>query len=318
MSFLYPRRRNSGKLFIIGNGFDLAHGLSTKYIDFYNYLCKTYKVAYVEEDRIVPEGSSDKDGDIVYDRTEVVEYIVNLLFRTIDVNWNNFEETLGNLDFYPDFDYLEQLFDKEGDRDWWHEGTNNEQLASELSNCVYIIGDLFEEWINTIKTFAVKQITKFADLISIQDDYFLNFNYTRTLENVYGVTNVCHIHGIQGERLLFGHGAKRHFYDDIENKYMGSEAGLELLHGLLRKDTREAIRENEDFSRKLKDGFSAVYSYGFSFGRVDQIYLKKIFKNTDTEGIVWYLHVHDESSHECQKNIIKKSGFAGTFDIFEV
>lgn len=35
-------------LFIIGNGFDLAHGLATKYNDFKEYLQKTYPQAIAD------------------------------------------------------------------------------------------------------------------------------------------------------------------------------------------------------------------------------------------------------------------------------
>mgnify|MGYP003501408859 CR=1 FL=1 len=43
----------------------------------------------------------------------------------------------------------------------------------------------------------------FKLLINPKDDLFLNFNYTKTLENLYGCNNVCHIHGCidNGEKL---------------------------------------------------------------------------------------------------------------------
>ena len=41
------------------------------------------------------------------------------------------------------------------------------------------------------------------------DDLFLNFNYTKTLEALYGLPakSVCHIHGVHGKgQLMFGDG----------------------------------------------------------------------------------------------------------------
>ena len=44
----------------------------------------------------------------------------------------------------------------------------------------------------------------------IQDSIFINFNYTKTLENLYGInqSNILHIHGCidKYEDLILGHG----------------------------------------------------------------------------------------------------------------
>jgi hypothetical protein len=147
----------------------------------------------------------------------------------------------------------------------------------------------------------------------------LNFNYTRTLEEIYGVQNVCHIHGVQGssEKLLFGHGEGRLYDEDNFSSYIGCEDGLEEIQFALRKDTDYALQKNLKFFEKIYNGFTEIYSYGFCFGDVDQIYLRKIFERSNTEKMFFYLHQYDKGKHKQQRDIIKKCGFNGGFSIFD-
>lgn len=56
--------------------------------------------------------------------------------------------------------------------------------------------------------------------------YILNFNYTDTLEKIYGEKSVFHIHGNQHSSIIFGHGN----YVDEEFDDEEFEIYLELVH----------------------------------------------------------------------------------------
>lgn len=308
------------KLFIIGNGFDLAHGMPTSYKNFHNFLQEMYP-DIDEEFAIVPEYTIGHHGEMIYKKSEVAGYLMNLLSRTIGEDWKDMENALGHLDFADDFYELPARFDHDGDRNLFHEAYDNEDLAFELSNCVPMISNFFTEWINTIDVSSDKKKPTFLSLITPETDYFLSFNYTLTLEKLYGINSVCHIHGIQGKEIIFGHGAPPLFHDEEgnfhESKFVGCETYLEGVQSALQKDTVHAIETHKNFFRSLRSGITAIYSYGFSFGEVDLIYLKEIFKNVDTRNIIWYLHAYDSKNHDKQEGALRKSGFKGSIDVFD-
>lgn len=222
------------KLFIIGNGFDKAHGLQTGYEDFHQYLKTTYPNAN-EEDEQLPEVSPTPDGGVDCDDTEAVGFITRLITQAEPKSeqWSALEESLGKLDFSEVFDWLPEQTDKEGDIDMWATSYQNEDLASILSVVIAKLSDYFTDWINTINLSNVQQIAAFENLIE-SEDVFLNFNYTETLEVVYQIENkrICHIHGKRGEELIFGHGEDESddTYDRNMRFYTGAEDILSNIH----------------------------------------------------------------------------------------
>lgn len=92
-------------------------------------------------------------------------------------------------------------------------------------------------------------IEKLRKKPSFKNSLFLNFNYTRTIEQVYGIkaSDICHIHGEVSSRtegIYFGNG------DD---------------------------EEFEGFFDRLSK-VNKIYSYGFSFSEVDMPYIEEIAK----------------------------------------
>lgn len=89
-----------------------------------------------------------------------------------------------------------------------------------------------------------------------KNSVFLNFNYTQTLEKVYSINNVNHIHGEVGDcELALGHGSQ------IENKSLNDEdddirinQGIEILNtyfGKTFKNCSKIIDENKMFFQKI-------------------------------------------------------------------
>lgn len=308
-------------LFIIGNGFDLAHGMKTKYSDFKQFLINNYLdgkyIPYSFCD--VPQTTLMPDGDEQYDEKDVVKSILKILDETEGVDWNNVESSLGYLQyshFLDDYDFC----DPEDDnymRDTYY---RNQDLSGQLCGALCQINNYFHEWIKTIKIAPISK-TEFRELINPQNDLFINFNYTSTLQDLYNIKNVCHIHGTVNDKIYFGHGESACPRDEYEKYWFGAESSLECLHFDLRKNTVEAFNNHKDFFNDLQmlasNSSLNIYSYGFSFSKVDRYYLIKICEIIDTENICFYMNNHDDDKKRSEfANVLRECGFKGRFDEF--
>lgn len=92
----------------------------------------------------------------------------------------------------------------------------------------------------------------FLKLIDEQD-LFLTFNYTDTLEKIYKVSKdrICYIHGKQNEEIYFGHGNTDDKTDYYMENYIESENGLVEIHEQLRKKTKIALKNKIHFFENL-------------------------------------------------------------------
>ena len=304
------------RLFIIGNGFDISHGLKTSYRYFKEYLRREYPDQGYGG---LPEGTQMPDGSIEYDDDEVVGFLLYVISNVSGVDWCDLEDSLGYLDFDEYFDYLPEIVDSDGDIDLLKTAYNNEDLANELIIPATSITSLFEDWINTIEI-PVSNCRKasFSMLSNFESDYFLNFNYTRTLQEVYNAKKVCHIHGNLHSEIYFGHGNNSNYYEQNMSRNIGSQDGLEEIHHSLKKNTKKALDVNEEFFNIIADT-KQIYSYGFSFSSVDLVYIRKICESLSTESLTWYLNDYDsEEKRNHYKNIIRQCGFLGNFDTFTI
>lgn len=298
-------------LFIIGNGFDRAHNIQSSYKSFKDFFEKYESNEFVEEtcQEFVCKGYR------VYEPQNGFNVIQMAIDRTgNDVEWKCFEETLGLIDFH------EVLLEK---------GSNNEQfireenhrILSKLLNSINEMKDVFAAWTNRINIDALPK-EDFVNLISTED-LVLNFNYTKTLERVYGIcNNVYHIHGTDGMDIVVGHGNKEVFDDYIEDIYPGSIIGLNQIRAELRKRVEVILRgkQMQGLLKKIKsERIDKVFTYGFSYSDVDLPYIEEICKCLSRE-TVWYFH--DYSSEEDRrrfKDILKKRcNFYGDITTFHI
>jgi len=303
-------------IFIIGNGFDRAHGLNTSYEDFHQYLIDNYPKAS-NDNMIVPWSVTTQDGSERYNTDEVVGTIMKIINETDGDLWSNLEHSLGLLEVSEFFD---DYSDDSEDEDFneWDKVHKNEDIATNLTGAILEITEYFDDWICTIDVCTAKHKLDFEALINIKKDYFLTFNYTPTLEMVYKAEKVCHIHGNQGEKLYFGHGNDKDDYEDNMVRHIGSENALSDMAHKLRKNTTMALNENRIFFESINE-IDKIYSFGFSFANVDWIYIQELCRRIPTEKVVWYLNCHD--SYEKRNefiSVIKECGFNGNFETFNV
>ncbi len=172
-------------LFIIGNGFDLHHDLPTKYTAFIDFIELEYPELY---------GwlyDSVKRYSLGY--WDIIDKVPNGYF------WNNMEELLG------DFESLEMV---EEHRDWDSPKDYKGPPSEEIQKLLYFglnISQYLNVWLKKVEK-DLEGLSSFKTIKSLfkKEDLFLTFNYTRTLEKIYNLENVFHIHGITGEQLVMG------------------------------------------------------------------------------------------------------------------
>lgn len=304
------------KLFIIGNGFDLSHNLKTSYEDFHEYLRNNY--SYKENLFNIPESSTLPDGSEKYDNDEVVSMLMDLISQAegIGENWSDVETSLGFLDFDTYLETYDDVYVDEEDDDGdnlWKSAYLYEDISADLNNCIVQIKQLFSDWVNAIEIDNCTSKHRFLGLINVEKDIFLTFNYTTVLEDIYNAKNVFHIHGVQGGHIIIGHGEER---ENFENKYIGSEHSLRQIHEDLKKKTDEIIKTSRFFKIDFSD-IGEIYSYGFSFSKVDMPYIEEICNKVNTKKVIWYLNDYESDEiRENYKNIIRECGFAGEFKLF--
>lgn len=195
-------------LFVIGNGFDLAHNMKTKFNHFRDYLNANYPILH-NYAPYVPETITGHHGEELQDTTEVVGLIAYLLDAAAtdegkENDWSAIEDLLGKLNLPECFDNVESQYDKDGDHNYFLEYENAELICGNMALAIPYIAELLSEWIHTIKI-PNSPLKSFSEIINPSKDLFLTFNYTQTLEKMYGCKreNVCHIHGIARDDFGF-------------------------------------------------------------------------------------------------------------------
>ena len=290
-------------LYIIGNGFDLQHGLPTRYTDFHEFLLET--------------------NPTLLERMSLY-YNVN----ENSVFWSDFEESLQYLDPY----HLMELYTPPrymADDFSCSEYHQFQQSCKEELQCMYNdLTESFSKWISQIEI-TKEKVKQKVDIPLSSHVMFLTFNYTKTLELIYNIpkTQILHIHGISGENsdLVYGHSVNRDKIrelltppdaqysflsdslpdemTDYESSEYAYDSGIEqiaLSVSELKKDTRTIICENQDFFNSLSD-LREIRIYGHSLSSVDVPYFEEIFSHLNREEIQIRLYSKDVQSALRQK-----------------
>lgn len=248
------------KLYVIGNGFDLHHGLPTSYNDFHKYVQKNY-----------PEIENDLEEFFCLD---------------LDKNdlWSDFENGLGTFSWKSFFDEHNQI-DLEDENFKPSEAFGLEDdLIQETDELIARIRFAFEDWIAQI---SLDSVTKKLEIDT--KSKFLSFNYSLTLEMVYGVSNqnLLHIHGeIENNlgSLIFGHNQELEQEDELDENgdsnrtlFSDSENVVKRTYYSFQKPVNDTIEKNINFFESLSD-IEEIIILGHSLNSIDIPYLKEIKK----------------------------------------
>lgn len=271
-------------LYIVGNGFDISHGINSRYSDFERW------VEAKGNDRLIG--------------------MMDVFFSNEHYLWADVETALGEYREEDIFDYCKPDEDIDYDHmmrsvaaiedgpDWLFKPTLDEFLEN------------FTDWVNSID---ISQVHPQKQLES--QSRYLTFNYTETLEKVYGIpdSNILHIHGsriVAGDSYIMGHNnikpddlydtlnGELYFEQDTKNKIIG---WMNELH----KDTSSIIRHNASFFRSLS-GITHIVVLGHSVNQVDWPYFDEVKKSVSPDAL-WLFHYHSSEDKERIKSYIAHS-----------
>lgn len=322
-----PEHSSGRNLFIIGNGFDLAHNLPTQYSCFRNYLLSLSIQRKEERDNMIipkqmgPQIWHETDNkNIPYPPTEfyadIIRYLVDdAAGKRHRMDWCDFENYLGKLRF-------EKVVNK------WEIDGDEEFAFNALREAVCSIGGLLFDWINTIELSMASPKMIYKDIIDIGRDYVITFNYTEALEALYGMNQerICHIHGKREtdpiliekkKNLPIGERGCDLIVGTKDIKEREKKKRYTAIKGSLVKDTEYIISTHEAFFRKIQNWqINDIYSIGFSFSEADEAYIQKIISLYDdlkgTEGMTWHLSAYEKPLKRAKyKMKIRKAGFKG-------
>ena len=254
-------------LFIIGNGFDIWNRLPTSYGKFH----EKYK--------------DDLDEHILYFSD----------FCDIDSEWANFEESLGsfNEDDFHDNVTLQPSLEELGDDPKLLYGYEDE-ISIKKEELVDDITDAFKEWIRSVDVNTAQKLMHFE-----LPAYFVNFNYTRTLQDVYGIPNfrVMHIHGSVGGGIIFGHGrnttAATNGYETDEPWFNETKKEVGQVLGIFHKPVQDILERNRATLQGYEDVDNIVV-IGHSINEIDVPYFQCILEAYPDAEWQNYNYVNDD------------------------
>lgn len=293
-------------LYLIGNGFDLHHKIPSSYRDYHKWL-------------------SLHKPDVANRLDEI--------YGTDNNWWSDFENSLGLLDIngyvntmkydaYPDISS-----DEYRDRDRF---VMPDTAMNELSTLYQEVRNSFYEWVISLPS----GISDLKIKIERKNSFFITFNYTETLQNLYNIPekSVLHIHGKSNKNneLILGHGLN---YDKIKNT-TDIEAPTELkdpadieqwynenydpiieetTNNVInqvaeqRKNVTEIIAHNRKTFSKMTD-ISKIYAYGLSFSSVDLPYLDEIISIIDTAKTEWEINYFSDKDKQKIEQYMQSKG----------
>ena len=262
-------------LYIIGNGFDLWHGLPTNFEKF-----------------------------SIFARNELEDFEQYLRLNSdAESLWNDFEATLGHYDwqsFYGTNNFLD--VQDEAFRPSMAFGLQDD-LTEQTDNLVAEIKSQFQTWIESIE---LDDAVKKFDPVS--QARFLSFNYTSVLQRIYGIhdDSIFHIHGnvSRYDDLTFGHGDSLEEEPELDENgdsnrtmFTDAENAAKYPFYAFQKPVNDIIDNNLDYFEGLRS-IDIVVVIGHSLNDIDVPYFRKISEVLrDKKWIVSYYEHSEKTKH---------------------
>lgn len=321
-------------LTIVGNGFDLGHGLKTSFDQFIKSNEKDYSGKYA----VFKNGENSwSEVESVYrdvlveiiknrswvDATEIVDKIIETygLNEYGEVDYYNYYSEVFNEEFNKIKKFVDLLYDFEAD---FKE---------------YLLNYCGDNQLNIIpKRKIISEILNMSSRI-------ITFNYTKTIEKIYGIDDVEHIHGSVDSSIAIGSGSldfakeslvdikyptidtfgKDKFglqelmfyydYDDEGNEYekvfikrFFDEVSYEIekeeteLFKLLDIKSKDMLESRIKIINSLKnEKYDEVYIIGHSMGEMDF----SVFDAIDKNALVIFFYYSENDKDRVEKVFIK-------------
>ena len=287
------------KLFIIGNGFDLAHGYKTSYGSFREYLSK----------RGTMSGSFNIP-DIFNDASKS--------------DWSNFEQLLEDYNFVEwGTSYVTDI-DVEDEK----EQDSNMSYNNRLNDSYREISISLPLTIRTELCYFIEQATShrtntidMVDKLIKPRDLFVTFNYSFTLEEIYNIqkSQILHIHKTlySEDEIIFGHGNQ-------DLKSIPNQPEFDLSN-----PARQLCNLNYEFKKNYqifslinfldKKHVTQIIILGHGLGNIDSRYFQKL--NTlfpDLSLITYYFHYDKNYKNSYNQPITEEQQIQEKQDILSV
>lgn len=298
-------------ILILGNGFDLAHGLNTRYTDFLEYVLNKKKL--ISEEQVV--------GDELIKHNVWIDYLCGLHNRNLlcGINW---------IDFEMEISHILKIFDEQDSNvhnqivelskinddtkmvlfyNLYARHYSNGEGVKGVPKKTYsdLINDLGCDLENLIKEFEMYLIEKVEkcdvlyrspDIQAVNAKKIINFNYTHIFEDLYSEdkTKVHHIHG----ETKIKDSCNMNMVLGVDEYWERGEAHKHTNYNIFKKFTQRVLMETgftyrywieeskKEYARHVKTrmhaayentGITDVYIFGHSLDATDSDILREFF-----------------------------------------
>lgn len=298
-------------LFILGNGFDLAHGLKTSYLDFVKYIIKKCIEKDDNSNSIMKIGGLPYDydsfiNDIKSDRISVIRpNYTSLMMKELlkDVTLNNwcdiehkYFELLSSIKKESTVHYYQSVQDLNRDFELIKKELENYLVMQQPTNCI----DSYKRIFNSL---------------AHRNSLIINFNYTDTIQQLYSdviKSEIIHIHGKlkdQKSPIIFGYAA-----NDDDNSSLINKNENEYL-----KNIKRFAYNRTDTEHKLKTYLNKtkniyVNILGHSIGLSDKLILEQILNHDNIKFIRVFYYENYENYFNTQINLYRIMKSNSNFD----
>lgn len=307
------------QVLIVGNGFDIAHGLPTSFKDFSKYLLEEILIPDLRQ-FVLETGKSDyyTDGirEICNQHLFPVGYNTNYSLDGVLINLSKegFKEALfdNKMIFLEHLknNFLSKLY-REEDEFWFdvestyydllrnipntHDVSSHKRQVLRLNEDLKQVKNLLQEYLGTLNVNYESSVSNFIEKLfrnfekegNGNNIVVIDFNYTGTIRsfNIMGYEHY-QIHGALDTDIIFGWGNDKD-EDYIEIKDLKDDDFLTNFktHHYLKNNYYQLIHHS---LIRIKEKFN-IHILGHSLGLTDKSLLKEIFESENCEKIYLYL-----------------------------
>ena len=321
------------RLIIIGNGFDISHGLKTKFNEFItSYFCNAVNEFF----------KSDSYSDILLD----IRYNISFgYFNKVPINNGNVYSTIRDLQSAQDVDFkinsilLQNIYAKFSNLKWVdieveffnvliatkriNKNANQADAIRTVNKELEFLKDKLVEYLKEIQSSfdkdsikkeianCMREEIKKGEILTVDLNkdqlpdqlYFLNFNYTSTFEGYYEScrkhinSSFNYIHGDLYQKYgnpIFGFG------DEFDKKYLEfeEEKNYRLFIKHIKSFEYLQTKNFYELTRFLESEMFQVHIYGHSCGISDRTMLNQIFEHDHCKSIKIFYHKISTDSND--------------------
>lgn len=329
------------KILILGNGFDLAHGLLTRYADFLEFceivMTDPFKYERIEKwlSKYIADAHTIRECieniDLIGEFMVLIEG--NIWYEYLCQQYDNSSIKGENwIDFESEISFVIETIDKHVrnlSHNWYYlkeEIGDDIDFPAKFEAFRIIVDNTFDKKFETVKNVRTRMYDDLNDIImaleiylsefveklikpnklnlidEIAPDYIINFNYTHTYQNVYGGdVKPFHIHGELNHK-------PNNMVLGIDEYWSKKErdrhTNFTIFKKFAQRIQKRTGRDYFEIYNKLKqsDEQVKVYFFGHSLDVTDKDVLKMFLKDDSFEVTIYCLN--EEVKGEYIANII--------------